>query len=472
MRLHRYTLFLLLLPVFAGKVSAQVIVDTTTLSETVIVDSIFLSGNNITREPVITREYLFNQGDTLQKEIFLKLLERTRENIINTFLFNFVTVHAQATTGANVSVTIHVEERWYIFPLPIFELVDRNFNEWVKSGDWSRVNFGLNLKWSNFRGMGETMNFLFKWGYTENLGLHYIIPYINKNREEGLAIKTTYVRDKEVVYSVGESRPLRFNGNSTFMRRELSGALAYSRRKGYYKTSTFFAEYRTVSITDTIASLNPEYLGAGKTEQECLTFSWLYRRDFRDIRVYPLKGYLLDLEATKLGFGVFQNEPNLLYFTAQYRKYHKLSERWFLAGSVKGKLSGQSTQPFFNMKGLGFNNDFVRGYELYIVPGQNYMLTKTNLKFALLPTRVIEVPSIPLEKFRKIHYAFYLNAFFDIAYVRDRQYKIQNPLANDYHYGYGLGLDYVTYYNLVFRVEYSMNKFGEDGFFLHFTAPI
>jgi outer membrane protein assembly factor BamA len=469
-RLHIY--LLLLFAAASLRADAQVITDSASLPEIVVVENIILTGNEITRESVITREYLFKTGDTLPRRIFQELVDRTRENLLNTWLFNFVTIKTQVTEGNKVAVLIQVEERWYIFPMPIFELVDRNFNEWLKSGDWSRVNFGLNLKWNNFRGMNETVNFLFKWGYTENIGLTYVIPYINKNREEGIGFKTTYNRDKEVIYSIENSKPLRYNGNTTFVRREASFALSYFRRKGYYKTSTFFAEYRTVEVADSVAILNPNYLKKDATSQQMLTFSWLFRRDFRDLKVYPLKGYLLDIEATKQGLGILPEEPNLIYFAAQYKMYRKLAARWYAAGSVKGKLSGQSTQPYFSMKGLGFNNDFVRGYELYVVPGQNYILTKTNLKFALLPTRVIELPGIPLEKFRKIHYAFYLNAFFDVAYVRDRQYMAQNPLANDYHYGYGMGLDYVTYYNLVFRLEYSFNKFGEKGFFLHFTAPI
>jgi len=472
MPLRPLKLLLLLLLILPAVSRSQVIVDSTSLPDLVLVDSIVLSGQNITRVPVIEREYVMHTGDSIPRNLFIKTLDRTRENLINTFLFNFVTITTKTIDSNRVVVFVHVEERWYIFPLPVFELVDRNFNEWLKSGDWSRVNFGMNLKWSNFRGMNETMNFLFKWGYTENVGLNYTIPYINKNKEEGLAVKTTYSRDKEVVYSVFDSKPQRYKVESRFMRREVTAALTYSRRKGYYKTSSFFAEYRKVSVDDTIPVLNSEYFGNSRNHQQLITFSWLYRRDFRDIKVYPLSGYMLDLEATKLGFGLLPDEPNLLYLSAQYKAFRKLASRWYVAGSVKGKLSGQGIQPYYNMKGLGFNNDFVRGYELYIIPGQNYIITKTTLKFALLPTHVIEVPAIPLEKFRKIHYAFYLNAFFDGAYVRDRQYENQNPLANDYQFGYGVGLDYVTYYNLVFRLEYSINKFGEKGFFLHFTAPI
>ena len=45
------------------------------------------------------------------------------------------------------------------------------------------------------------------------------------------------------------------------------------------------------------------------------------------------------------------------------------------------------------------------------------------------------------------------------------------PHSNEFLYGYGLGIDFVTYYDIVFRVEFSANKFGETGLFLHFNAP-
>jgi hypothetical protein len=42
---------------------------------------------------------------------------------------------------------VDVNERWYTFPVPIFELSDRNFNEWWQNynHDFRRVNYGLRL---------------------------------------------------------------------------------------------------------------------------------------------------------------------------------------------------------------------------------------------------------------------------------------------------------------------------------------
>ena len=77
-----------------------------------------------------------------------------------------------------------------------------------------------------------------------------------------------------------------------------------------------------------------------------------------------------------------------------------------------------------------------------------------------------------MNKFSTIPYAFYLNVYADGGYAKDDAFKRNNSLNNSFQFGYGAGIDFVTYYDLVFRFEYSFNKLGESGFFLHFTSPI
>jgi len=77
-------------------------------------------------------------------------------------------------------------------------------------------------------------------------------------------------------------------------------------------------------------------------------------------------------------------------------------------------------------------------------------------------------------KFKSLQYAFYLNAFFDMGFA-DQLYpmhELNNQLENSLLIGYGVGLDFVTYYDIVLRIEYSFNRMNEHGFFLHFRAPI
>lgn len=439
--------------------------------DTIIISRLIITGNNITRSSIIRRELLIHENDTLLSTVFERAAERTRENLMNTNLFNFVTISNQKISETGSVVIIDLKERWYIMPIPIFELVDRNFNEWVKSGDWSRVNYGFYLNWDNFRGRNESVKFQFRWGYSQRIGIYYTIPYLNKNQQEGISFGFAYSRNRETNYSVRESKQLLFE-DKNFARKELYGVVKYTQRREFYNTTTVSVDYRYNSINDTLARLNPEYLGNGRTSQELVTVAWQFRRDKRDFKVYPLKGYLFDFDAVKNGTGILKNEPDLLYLTSQFKYYRELAPRWYSANSVKVKLSGKSDAPYFNQRGFGFGNDFVRGYEYYVIPGQNYILNRNTLKFALLPTRVISLPWTILEKFRTIPYAFYINANIDWGYVRDRQFGAINPLANTFQVGYGIGIDYVTYYNLILRAEYSFNKFGENGIFLHFTAPI
>jgi hypothetical protein len=67
-----------------------------------------------------------------------------------------------------------------------------------------------------------------------------------------------------------------------------------------------------------------------------------------------------------------------------------------------------------------------------------------------------------------------MNLFVDAGYgAYDQDYgKETNDLQNSLLLGYGAGLDFVTYYDVVLRLEFSVNLKNETGFFLHFRAPI
>jgi hypothetical protein len=38
--------------------------------------------------------------------------------------------------------------------------------------------------------------------------------------------------------------------------------------------------------------------------------------------------------------------------------------------------------------------------------------------------------------------------------------------------GYGLGLDFTTYYDIVIRVEAAVNRMSQPGIYVHFIASI
>ena len=113
----------------------------------------------------------------------------------------------------------------------------------------------------------------------------------------------------------------------------------------------------------------------------------------------------------------------------------------------------------------------MRGYEYYVIDGEHYALGRANVIFSLIKPRTHRVEMIPLESFRTLYFALYVNAYTDLGHVWDSRYADRNFLANNWMNGHGIGLDLVTSYDQVVRAEYSLNGLGEHGFFLHFTQP-
>ena len=235
-------------------------------------------------------------------------------------------------------------------------------------------------------------------------------------------------------------------------------------------------EYKNNIIADSVNSLNENYFLKQKTNQKYIGLSYLFKRDLRDIKAYPLHGHYYDFEIVKKGVGLIKDDVDMLFITASYKKYWQLYDRIYFASLLRGKLSNQLKQPYFNERGLGYGQDYIRAYEYYVIDGQNFALLKTNFKYELLRPHIIKTNVIPLEKFNTIPYAYYINLFGDMAYVQDKQYYQNNSLANTFLFGAGVGIDYVSYYNIVMRIEYSMimsnNKFGERDIFLHFHIPV
>ena len=441
-------------------------------NKTVVIRNIIITGNKTTRPHIIKRELIFHEGDTLNKLTLDAALERSRENLMNIGLFHFVEMQIISDVGEFIDIHIHVTERWYIWPIPFFEVVDRNFNEWWEHRDFKRTNYGLYLSHDNFRGRDESLKLQLRLGYSQRLGLFYSIPYINKKQNTGLSVGAYYTRNHEIAYNTINNKLVYVKDPDKYMRNEYYGFARVTMRKGFNKYYSVFTDYRQNNIADTVIDLNKDYFVNHSLMQQQITLGWTYRNDQRDYQTYALRGDVFELEILKQGIGILKNEPKILSITSAYRKYWELSNRWHFASGIRGRLESKIDIPYFNQRALGYGAEFIRGYEYYVINGQNYFLLKSNLKFTVMPTKILMVPLINTPKFNRMPNTFFINAFFDAGYVDDRQFGKFNSLSNQWQYGYGAGLDYLTYYDIVFRVEYSINRMGERAFFLHFSAPI
>ncbi|RLD80945.1 MAG: hypothetical protein DRJ15_05750 [Bacteroidetes bacterium] len=466
-----FPLLLLVCTILSGALQAQ-------NDSLILVKSIAYNGNKTTKDHIITREIMFAVGDTLDQTVFNGLLEKSRENLLNTSLFNFVSYEMQSSPGSLnvVDVVFDVTERWYIWPWPTIEFADRNFNTWWNENrDLSRMSYGVVLKWGNFRGRKEQLNLTARFGYNELYGFDYTIPYLNEKETIGLGVGAAYGRTHEVPVMNEDDRLVYYRDDEEYIQQEVSSYLALILRNEIYNTHTFRLEYNYWKFADTLLLINPGFSYADKEILQYFSLAYRFKSDHRDDKPYPLKGYYFDLELVKRGFEFFDNGGlDVFYVRSTFRKFFQMGNRWYFATGLNSKFSSESIQPFYMNRAIGYGRDIVRGYEYYVVNGQNFGILKNNFKFALLPRRDFNLNFIKSEKFSKVHYAFYLNAFFDMGFV-DNFYPdpaLNNQLENSLLIGYGVGIDFVTYYDLVLRLEYSFNRMNEHGFFLHFMASI
>ena len=150
-----------------------------------------------------------------------------------------------------------------------------------------------------------------------------------------------------------------------------------------------------------------------------------------------------------------------------------MGKGFYFATGLTGLVSGPSSQPYSLNQSLGFGRNYVRGFELNVVEGPRYVLSKNTFKKEIFKTTkdISKIMLIP--QFQKLPLALYAKVFFDLGYVQNYpNYELNTRLSNKLLYGVGTGLDLVSFYDFVVRTEYSYNSQGDFHFFLNFKAEL
>lgn len=436
-----------------------------------------IEGNAVTKSNIIHRELNFEEGDILGMSRLKMLMNKSENNLMNTSLFNFVNIDTSYVPFSPqlMDVDVSVTERWYIWPFPILEIADRNFNSWWDNKDLNRLNYGIYLVRNNFRGRRENINMLLRFGYNEKFQAEYQIPYINKAQTFGGGIAGGMNRNHEVAYETRGDKRVYFNDEIEYPYEEYFAMGYITYRRGIYNTHQLILQYSDFYYGDTLLSLNDQFSFKDQSNIEFLSVHYKYISDYRDYIAYPLTGFYFEGEVKKSGLGILSNKnPDIFYLRFMFSKYWKLRKRWYFSAGTIGKLSTFSFQPYFMQQGLGYEKDFVRGYEYYVIDGQHFGLIKSNLKFELLPAKEFRLDFIPSEKFNRIPLSIFANVFADFGYVSDDQFhnEYQNALPNNLLLGVGFGVDFISYYDKVMRLELSINRKNEAGLYIHFVAPL
>ncbi|MEE2953765.1 MAG: POTRA domain-containing protein [Bacteroidota bacterium] len=441
--------------------------------------SIKIEGNKVTKKDVIIRELSFEKGDSLTVSELILEIQQSEKNLKNMQLFNFLKITFLMKNNNRFNIKIVVVEQWYVFPYPILEVSERNFNVWWDEfkasnySDFSRVNYGVFLNWRNFRGKNEILKLKFRRGFKEHYLAEYNIPYINKRKTFGLKTKISLFRRKKSFYKT-ENNQLEYYQDEGYSTKDIELGLELKYKRKIQTVHLIGISYFKTIVSDSIVLKNPDFFTNKddiSTIGDYYQLKYTYHYENRDYSQYPLDGNSIMMTAKK---NIPKNSPvKHIELTAKVEHYLEPFNDFFLGTSFEANWSSNEYQPYFVQRGFGFGK-YVRGYEYYVISGQKYWLSKTAVRHPLIDKITFEIPYIKINQFRKAHITVYMSIFSDLGYIIDTQQNNQeNPLSNILLWGRGVSIDFITYYDRIITVEYSLREdklSKEKGIFLHFSS--
>lgn len=433
----------------------------------IVIDAVELTGNKTTKDFIILRELPFSVGDTLPVSDFPEQLRLAKENLNNLLLFNFleITPLASVDNPELITLVIQVEERWYIWPLIEVKLEERNLSTWLQNWDFKKITIEAGARIDNFLGLKHKLVVAVHGGYQWGAFLGYRDISLDRKGKHFMSMDMQWNVSHNLDVFTSEDKPARFNIPDIILEKSLESRINYSYRPNIRTIHNISVVHEYTVLADTVLRMNPHYWGNELLSRNAFKLNYRYRLDQRDYHPYPLNGYFL-----QAGLNTYITSDATVRYAQlnvglQYFK-QLAGSRWYVSSVFSGAASLSNAQAFILEKAIGYDNNMLRGYEYTVADGQSFAISNNTLKYNLLKKKTFTLNWLSfLPKFSKIHLAVYANAHFDMGYVHNKWDYHRNVLSNQFLYAGGLGLDFVTYYDMVLGIDYSVNKQCQNGFF-------
>ncbi|MCG7856365.1 POTRA domain-containing protein [Flavihumibacter sp.] len=434
-----------------------------------VVSLISISGNKKTKDYVIKRELPFQEGDSVVLNELVEKFRLGKQQLINTRLFNEVVISLKRFRGYMVEVQVDVKERWYIFPIPYFKPVDRNLQTWAQKGySLDRINYGAKFTYYNTTGRNDKLKLWLITGYAKQLQLSYDQPYADKSLKKGYAVNFIYSGLKEINVNTINNQQFFLKSDSlpksgTFLETMYGGSVQFNYRPGLQTRHSLRAGYWVNEVDNAVLEINPKYLSlSGKKKIAVPELTYSISHVNVDYAPYPLKGVIADAAITRRGFG---NDPGMWNLDLKGTRAWDLKKKFSYSLQFAGMLTLPFKQPYRNHRLFGYGDFYLRGLEKYVIDGVAGAMARNTLRREIFNFNV----RLPVKKGSHDHIPFrlYAKTYTDMGFSINKTFD-NNSYANRMLYTAGAGLDIVTLYDIVVRLEYSANHFGQRGFFFHF----
>jgi hypothetical protein len=208
---------------------------------------------------------------------------------------------------------------------------------------------------------------------------------------------------------------------------------------------------------------NPNLYNSTNNSQHIIDISYTFKYVNANNVAYPLKGTTAFARLNKRGLD-WSGGINALAIDASYNRYWDLKNKWFASVQSYVKCVLPFEQAYINRRALGYEENYLRGLELFVIDGTALGLSRNTIKRKIFAVKIPTPFKGPY--FSYIPITVFAKSFLDVGYVYAKD-KYASNLNNTFLYTGGIGLDILTIYDLHLRVEYSFNQLGKNGLFLH-----
>ena len=428
-----------------------------------IIGTIFIEGNKKTKSYVIERELPFKTGDSIHLPQLVAGFEVARQQLMNTALFNEVVVALKSFRGYTVDIQIDVKERWYIFPIPYLKPVDRNFQEFVKQGlGVDRLNYGFKFLYNNFTGRNDKLKIWLITGYTKQVQFLYEQPYADKTLKHGYKIGFSYNTNNEINYAtIGNEQQY---VDTLGLTKRWYGHVDYTYRPGLRTFNAIRLGFIQQEVDSQVLVINPKYFSTRNNKVFFPELSYSLNYIKVDYIPYPLTGWMGEIFFLKRGIN---KDMNMWQLNGKLTVSHALNKKTWYAWQAQGLLRVPFNQPFVNQRLFGFSDLYLRGLEKYVIDGVGAFLVRQTLRREIAQFKV--ATHLKSRSHNSIPFRIYLKTYADMGYSHN-PVNPENSLTNRMLYTTGAGVDVVSFYDFVLRVDYSFNQLGQNGLFLHIKS--
>lgn len=405
-----------------------------------IIDGFAILGNETTKPEIILREISLKVGDTINVEE----IEYAKSRIYSLGLFNRVDITWPPLDST--ILLIEVDERWFLYPVPIVNIIDR---------DWDKWNFGLGVKHENLRGWNEKLFVGGAIGYNPWASISYGNPWVFGKSQEA------YFAESSVGYSSVENKSQSSRGDGpNFREIHFSGFQTIGKRFSAYHSMWMSAGYSYIEVTD---KQQGRTIAPGGIDRY-VTLSLGARHDTRNLKEYPTSGILAGAAIAKKGMGI--GDVDMAAYVVDMRLYQPLYEDLSLALRVLTQLSSGPSIPNYEHFYYGYS-ERQRGHFEEEREGENLLGAFAELRIPIIPQLYLYVPVMPIKQFRTWKLGLYGAIFFDTGIVWN---KGDRPFRSSLEHGYGAGLHFLLPYGTVIRVDRAWNESGRGEWVLDVGA--